>query len=376
MKRLVEYLLFTATTLYTALIYRSDAFLMIFFIEIFAFLVFCLINFLNSKSLDFSINIPVQTVQLGNVIPVEIVIYNKGLIPSGMMEVKVSSMNTLTGTKELTKFYASADTSNMLVPIKINCGYATKDVGIIEFEIDRVKVRDYLGITRVAVSLYDDGTKSVYVLPKLYDIPVNISNHTDMYVSEFQDIKEDFCDCNDERTEIRQYIPGDNLKNIHWKLSAKSDELLVRQNSIVNISVPVLYILTDGFGSSDKRNKFIQTVMSISKSLVNNEFIHFVCWYDVDNADIKRHFIKDETSVYELIVEGNSIFMGRTGNQDSIYTDIYTMKKLYESKYNEHMESVYMALNTELEFWINDEIVIKYDAGDLESSLMSAVIDI
>ena len=31
-----------------------------------------------------------------------------------------------------------------------------------------------------------------------------------------------------EVTGIREYIPGDKLQNIHWKLSAKKDILMVR----------------------------------------------------------------------------------------------------------------------------------------------------
>ena len=32
--------------------------------------------------------------------------------------------------------------------------------------------------------------------------------------------------------QIRSFQPGDKIQNIHWKLSAKEDELMVRENSL------------------------------------------------------------------------------------------------------------------------------------------------
>lgn len=34
-----------------------------------------------------------------------------------------------------------------------------------------------------------------------------------------------------EMFDIRSYVPGDDIRSIHWKLSGKTDELIVRQAS-------------------------------------------------------------------------------------------------------------------------------------------------
>lgn len=34
-----------------------------------------------------------------------------------------------------------------------------------------------------------------------------------------------------EMFDIRDYVPGDDIRTIHWKLSGKTDELIVRQAS-------------------------------------------------------------------------------------------------------------------------------------------------
>ena len=53
--------------------------------------------------------------------------------------------------------------------------------------------------------------------------------------------------------EIREYIPGDDLKSIHWKLSAKKDELMVRERlSAGHDKINILLPLSDDRQDNDR----------------------------------------------------------------------------------------------------------------------------
>lgn len=45
-----------------------------------------------------------------------------------------------------------------------------------------------------------------------------------------------------EVSEIREYRPGDRMHNIHWKLSAKRDEIMVYEFISEQNIMPVIYL--------------------------------------------------------------------------------------------------------------------------------------
>ena len=83
MKRLIMYIILVAASMYMALIYRSEAFLNIFYGGIFILLILTILNIISICGMDVSINIPEKFVQAGRKIPVRIVLNNKTILPTG-----------------------------------------------------------------------------------------------------------------------------------------------------------------------------------------------------------------------------------------------------------------------------------------------------
>ncbi|MBR0139769.1 MAG: DUF58 domain-containing protein [Firmicutes bacterium] len=77
---------------------------------------------------------------------------------------------------------------------------------------------------------------------------------------------------------IREYLPGDPIRQIHWKLSQKSDELLVRELGlpVVNHSLLVLRNLLGEGESVDpaKADAMAEVFLSISHALVGEGIVH------------------------------------------------------------------------------------------------------
>lgn len=101
---------------------------------------------------------------------------------------------------------------------------------------------------------------------------------------------------------LREFQDGDKLKNIHWKLSAKMDELIVRENGFPKACSTVLIL--EGVGAVSGKNKrrqkaseaFLQVAASLSFSMMDKECPHYVAWLSKRYQEVKRIRVDDEES--------------------------------------------------------------------------------
>lgn len=76
--------------------------------------------------------------------------------------------------------------------------------------------------------------------------------------------------------EVREYIPGDELKSIHWKLSAKQDRLMVRERLAtgrekINVLLPL--------GESREENdSLLEALYGLGRLLLNKEYPVQLYW--------------------------------------------------------------------------------------------------
>ncbi len=78
---------------------------------------------------------------------------------------------------------------------------------------------------RVEINLF----RQIYVLPRTLIMPEkNIAETT---IENTETVVRGLGSDNTETSDIRNYIEGDSLRSIHWKLSVKADELMVKQYS-------------------------------------------------------------------------------------------------------------------------------------------------
>ncbi|SEF78799.1 Protein of unknown function DUF58 [Eubacterium ruminantium] len=169
---------------------------------------------------------------------------------------------------EISMASAMRHTEEMLLPMRLtNCG-------IVEYSIDKISVIDLMGF----VELKKDNPSSaeITVLPSDgYRINTSLTdiNRGMTEAEETQKKGHDFSDVND----VREYIPGDKLMSIHWKLSAKRDILMVKDR--VSMSDQQMVILVDIAGGVDEVDEVMELSYSIVKGLVmENLFVKFMWW--------------------------------------------------------------------------------------------------
>lgn len=158
------------------------------------------------------------TAQKGEGVRLEVRRRYGGLLPMGRLELAVTVENSVTGQR-LCRVLGGSGLSGWEVKSEF-CGCLTVTV-------ERARVYDLFGLLWVNVRKPKE--KRVVILPGTF--PVFIGQ--DSYPAPSVDAQEYAPDRRgQDRTEtyqVRGYVPGDSLAQIHWKLSSKLDTLMVRE---------------------------------------------------------------------------------------------------------------------------------------------------
>ena len=126
------------------------------------------------------------------------------------------------------------------------------------------------------------------ILPDLFSTRVEYSLHeSDIYDCETysphrkgQDYSELF--------QIREYVPGDNIRHIHWKLSGRNDELMVKEASFpLDRSMLVIMDKSLGEGSCtpEQSEALASLTVSVCKCLSDEGLDYQIVWNDPE-ADV------------------------------------------------------------------------------------------
>ena len=97
------------------------------------------------------------------------------------------------------------------------------DIGVLD-----MRVKDVLGL--FSAPLPDSVTRTVIVFPRMMEIAGAKESATTDVPTDLT--RRAITSERSEQANIREYVGGDSLKDVHWKLSSKLDELLVRDYNI------------------------------------------------------------------------------------------------------------------------------------------------
>ena len=101
-------------------------------------------------------------------------------------------------------------------------GIPTAHCGSYTVTVMRGRVYDYLGLFSFPIQHSEE--KTLRILPK----PLPVSDFPPLSQQSFPH-QHTYSDADVENHQLRLYHPGDSLNRIHWKLSAKTGQLLIRE---------------------------------------------------------------------------------------------------------------------------------------------------
>ena len=144
------------------------------------------------------------------------------------------------------RFYPNDTTHKLTIPVmrksdSFTIPLESYDIGLVSVEVTKIVLQDYLSLLRKEINVSLEA--SVPVLPKernIGDFPPAVPKDGPDEFTESENIG----NISSDVKEIREYRPGDRLQRIHWKLSAKLDDLFVKEmahtSTLAIILVPEL----------------------------------------------------------------------------------------------------------------------------------------
>jgi len=99
--------------------------------------------------------------------------------------------------------------------------------------------------------------------------------------------------------DMREYQPGDSMRDIHWKLSAKTDKLIVREPQEPERGT--VLVTLDLAGTPAQLDETFDTLSWLSGWLLEHEVSHSVCWTDPVSFEPESAVIAADEELKKLL---------------------------------------------------------------------------
>jgi uncharacterized protein (DUF58 family) len=292
------------------------------------------------------LEIPISMADRNKPVSIGIRVDNRSGITCGKVKFRLSIHNTLEskGKKHwITLQNVYSDNLRYDVPILITAA------GCQEVEIRKMRIYAFTGLVYLTKPCKEFG--SIIVMPQIHSVGVRISEAVRNFIGD-ADVYDEYRPGHDptELFEIREYREKDKLQSIHWKLSAKMDELTVREHSLPSACGVVLLLDTGKEKHSKRKRKeksmdqFLELAASLSYTLMDEGCPHYIAWFSKQKGEITRIRVDDEESFYLFL----SVFL-----QDSTITDKCHIKESYMEKYRREYYLCDLLINPYLEIYKN-----------------------
>lgn len=307
-------------------------------------------------------NVPVA--QKNENFELEFHVKNTGIFPVSSVYAILECANRSGGSSERRILDESVAARNeKTVMIQAKSDYS----GNIGFSLKKVKVRDYIGLFCRTVKTASQ--ISVNVLPDICAFPVELSVKTRNFPVEGDDYEKDRSgDDPSEIFQIRKFRPGDRLQRIHWKTSARTDDLMTKEYSMPR-GCKVLLLLDAGQKEEDpeRTDRFLETAASLSFSMLEAECPHFAAWYDDSQGQILRQAIEQEQNIYEMLDRVMT---------SPLHEQKYDIEAAYRSAYPEGTYSTVLVLDKAGILKKNGEQIAAFETQGLKETLAGLVLEV
>ena len=105
---------------------------------------------------------------------------------------------------------------------------------------------------------------------------------------------------------LREFRDGDSLRQIHWKLSTKTGEFIVRENSLplTSDTFLVFSVIKETEPSFHQQlEEALSLTLSASLTLIQSEISHVLYWYDTINQQYQHRKIDTTEDSYRAFYE-------------------------------------------------------------------------
>lgn len=235
-------------------------------------LVSLLITALAMRGVTAEIIVKNAPIQKNEALQIQLKVYNKFFSLACRVRVRLTIKNELLNQEQTQMFFMTANYSGQTVEQIISSQYC----GVLSCNIAELRIYDALGIFSFRKKV--ESNYFIVVLPSAY--PLMAINSTILQNVQ-SNISSRIMKGNDpsELMDIREYRDGDRHVKIHWKLSIKYNQLIVKDFGDP-VSNDVLMMVDLNCTSNVQLSGLLDVVYSISSFLIENQITYEMKWYD------------------------------------------------------------------------------------------------
>ena len=255
-------------------------------------------TFITKKLTTTEFAVQAKTTPKNTSFPVQLCITNNSIFPVGKAEAHIEYYNIF--NNQINEF-------ELLFPLqakntqRVTFQLSSKYCGILKIRSAYINIYDPLRMFRFKTG--KNITVEIAVMPEIHEVNGSVS-YTDREIEESSMFSENTAgDDPSEVFDLRDYVMGDKLNRIHWKLSSKKDDLIVKDYSMP-VDVPCMLFLNlkcyeDSEYTLPVFDTLVETLISLSQFLIENERIHTIVYY---NAKM-REFTETDITSPEVLAE-------------------------------------------------------------------------
>lgn len=203
---------------------------------------------------------------------------NRRHLPLARIELRLQLRNRMTGESRTERLRLSGASSLRRLALPADTGHC----GMLECRVVRVKVWDCLGL--VSIRRKPPAAALLPVLP----VPAEPAPMPEGAGAQRQSaaLRVRPGGGSGEDYDLRPYRPGDPIKLIHWKLSSKRDEVIVREVLEARETVPVLSF--DHFGPPEVMDAVLDQLCALCAAFLETHRAHTVRWLHPVTGELRE----------------------------------------------------------------------------------------
>lgn len=296
----IRYIVLLATIGLLSILY-NEYFMGIIFLTavVLPFLMFALLSYVYGK-IRVELISTVHVAGKGETIPISVQIHNPTIIPVSGIQLTLTYSNSFSGKKHKREFMASAD---LKTTATVTMSLMSEHAGNLEISLNKIRIYDYFKLFSLRRKY--SGVLKIAILPMIHEITEDeLLSHSRTQVESdyYSSVKSG--DDPSEVFMIREYREGDRPTRIHWKLSMKQDQLMIKEFSDpLNCSMLIFANLSISMEEDILvyMDALLECALSMSYSFLMQGQIHYFSWYDEKHGCCRRVRIVSEKDLFEAV---------------------------------------------------------------------------
>lgn len=256
------------------------------------------------RYLSFSIEVPSEYMKKDMAFTVKLKLENRCILPLVNCRICLRTGNV---------FIGQAAQNDLVVPVRprgavvVEYPLRSAYVGKVEITAEKLVLEDLLFFHSVTAAVSD--TKSVYVIPDGNTDEEFSLNAFERGMNEVEESKLKGSDFSDV-SQVREYVPGDAMKNIHWKLSAKKDVLMVKERLQMS-SRKLLVVLSLEREPEEAADGTIERLYAFGCFMIQNRVPVTLFWWSEKFGEMRQETAESAEEWLQIMIH---VFYTRAGS--------------------------------------------------------------